>query len=65
MLFNIGKNLFKWNEDKSRSVLIPVESEIEEISDLGWLRKKSIHVAVKLCAQKSVGMQFHKIVSST
>ena len=38
--FNLVKDLFKWNEDQSRSVSIPVGAETEGIIDLDCLRKK-------------------------
>ena len=76
VFFNLFKDLCKLNEGWSRSVSILVGSESAGIFDLGGLRKKyscrcqiffdlggvrkSTHVVVKFCAQKSVGVQFHE-----
>ena len=38
--FNLVKDLFKWNEDQSGSVSIPVGAETEGIIDVDCLRKK-------------------------
>ena len=59
VFFNLVKDLCKLNEGWSRSVSILVASESPGIYDLGGLRKSS-HVVVKFCAQKSFGMQFHE-----
>ena len=40
MTFSLVKDLFKWIEVLSRSVIILVGSEAEIISDIGDLRKK-------------------------
>ena len=40
MTFSIVKDLFKWIEVLSRSVIIRVGSDAEIISDIGDLRKK-------------------------
>ena len=40
VFFNLDKDLFKWNEGRSRSVFILVGAEIERVIDLGDLRKK-------------------------
>ena len=40
MTFSIVKDLFKWIEFLSRSVIIRVGSDAEIISDIGDLRKK-------------------------
>ena len=40
MNFSLVKDLFKWVEDLSRSVIILVSSEAEIISNIGDLRKK-------------------------
>ena len=41
MTFSIVKDLFKWIEVLSRSVIIPVGSEAEIISNIGDLRKST------------------------
>ena len=40
MTFSLVKDLFKWIEGLSRSVIILVGSEVEIISNIGDLRKK-------------------------
>ena len=40
MTFSLVKDLFKWIEGLSRSVIILVDSEAEIISNIGDLRKK-------------------------
>ena len=59
VFFNLVLDLCKLNEGWSRSVSILVGSESERIFDLGGLRK-STQVVVKICAYKSLGMQFHE-----
>ena len=53
---NLVKSLFKWNEGKSRSVCNLVA--LKEKKNLIWVfyEKKSIHVVVKFCAYKRLGM---------
>ena len=73
--FNLVMDLCKLKEGWSRSVSILVGSESARIFDLDGLRKKyscrshffylgvlrkSSHVVVKFCAQKSVRVQFHE-----
>ena len=41
MTFSIVKDLFKWIEGPSRSVIILVGSDAEIISDIGDLRKST------------------------
>ena len=43
MTFSLVKDLFKWIEGPSRSVIILVGSEAEIISDIGDLRKKVLN----------------------
>ena len=40
LLFNLVKDLFKWIKDLGSSVFVGVESEREQIFDLGRIRKK-------------------------
>ena len=48
----------KWGQEWE--CMQPSSSEREKNFDLGFLRKKSIHVVVKFCAYKSLGMQIHE-----
>ena len=41
MTFSLVKDLFKWSEVLSRSVIIPIGSEAEIMSDIGDLRKST------------------------
>ena len=59
VFLNPVKNFFKWNEGYSRSVCKIVGSQTETCLIL-VVYEKSTHVVVKLCAQKSVGMQFQE-----
>ena len=40
LLFNLVKDLFKWNEGLGRSVTVRVQSDRERVFDLGCIRKK-------------------------
>ena len=59
MTFSIVKDLFKWIEVLSRSVIILVGSEVEIISDIGDLRKKYV-ARCQISSSKNTLMQFHE-----
>ena len=40
LVFNLVKDLFKWNEGLRRSVTVRVQSDRERFFDLGFIRKK-------------------------
>ena len=59
MTFSLVKDLFKWIEVLSRSVIILVGSEVEIISDIGDLRKKYV-ARCQISSSKNTLMQFHE-----
>ena len=59
MTFSIVKDLFKWIEVLSRSVIILVSSEAEIISDIGDLRKKYL-ARCQISSSKNTLVLFHK-----
>ena len=59
MTFRLVKDLFKWIEVLSRSVIILVGSEVEIISDIGDLRKKYL-ARCQISSSKNTLMQFHE-----
>ena len=59
MTFSLVKDLFKWIEVLSRSVIILVGSEVETISDIGDLRKKYV-ARCQISSSKNTLMQFHE-----
>ena len=59
MTFSLVKDLFKWIEDLSRSVIILVGSEAEIISDIGDLRKKYL-ARCQISSSINTLMQFHE-----
>ena len=59
MTFSLVKDLFKWIEVLSRSVIILVGSEVEIISDMGDLRKKYL-ARCQISSSKNTLMQFHE-----
>ena len=59
MTFIIVKDLFKWIEGPSRSVIILVGSEAEIISDIGDLRKKYL-ARCQISSSKNTLVQFHE-----
>ena len=59
MTFRLVKDLFKWIEVLSRSVIILVGSEVEIISDIGDLRKKYV-ARCQISSSKNTLMQFHE-----
>ena len=59
MTFSIVKDLFKWIEGPSRSVIILVGSEAEIISDIGDLRKKYL-ARFQISSSKNTLVQFHE-----
>ena len=59
MTFSLVKDLFKWIEVLSRSVLILVGYEVEIISDIGDLRKKYL-ARCQISSSKNTLMQFHE-----
>ena len=59
MTFSIVKDLFKWIEVLSRSVIILVGSEVGKISDIGDLRKKYL-ARCQISSSKNTLMQFHE-----
>ena len=59
MTFSLVKDLFKWIEVHSRSVIILVGSEVEIISDIGDLRKKYL-ARCQISSSKNTLMQFHE-----
>ena len=58
MTFSIVKDLFKWIEVLSRSVIILVGSEAEIISNIGDLRKK--YLTLSNFELKNTLVQFHE-----
>ena len=59
MTFSLVKDLFKWIEGPSRSVIILVDSEAEIISDIGDLRKKYL-ARCQISSSKNTLVQFHE-----
>ena len=59
MTFSIVKDLFKWIEGPSRSVIILVGSDAEIISNIGDLRKKYL-TRCQISSSKNTLMQFHE-----
>ena len=59
MTFSIVKDLFKWIEVLSRSVIILVGSEAEIISNIGDLRKKYL-TTLSNFELKNTLVQFHE-----
>ena len=59
MTFSIVKDLFKWIEGPSRSVIVLVGSEAEIISDIGDLRKKYL-ARCQISSSKNTLVQFHE-----
>ena len=59
MTFSLVKDLFKWIEVLSRSVIILVGSEVEIISDIGDIRKKYL-ARCQISSSKNTLMQFHE-----
>ena len=59
MTFSLVKNLFKWTEVLSRSVIFLIGSEAEIISDIGDLRKKYL-ARCQISSSKNTLMQFHE-----
>ena len=59
MTFSLVKDLFKWIEVLSRSVLILVGYEVEIISDIGDLRKKYL-ARCQISSSKNTLVQFHE-----
>ena len=59
MTFSLVKDMFKWIEVLSRSVIILVGSEVEIISDIGDLRKKYV-ARCQISSSKNTLMQFHE-----
>ena len=59
MTFSIVKDLFKWIEVLSRSVIIRVGSDAEIISDIGDLRKMYL-ARCQISSSKNTLVQFHE-----
>ena len=59
MTFSLVKDLLKWIEGLSRSVMILVDSEAEIISDTGDLRKKYL-TRCQVSSSKNTLLQFHE-----
>ena len=59
MTFSIVKDLFKWIEVLSRSVIILVGSDAEIISNIGDLRKKVLNTLSNF-ELKNTLVQFHE-----
>ena len=59
MTFSLVKDLFKWIEVLSRSLIILVGSEAEIISDIDDLRKKYL-ARCQISSSKNTLMQFHE-----
>ena len=59
MTFSLVKDLFKWIEVLSMSVIILLGSEVEIISDIGDLRKKYL-ARCQISSSKNTLMQFHE-----
>ena len=59
MTFSLVKDLLKWIEGLSRSVIFLVGSDAEIISDIGDLRKKYLTRCQISSSEKTLG-QFHE-----
>ena len=59
MTFSLVKDLFKWIEGPSRSVIVLVCSEAEIISNIGDLRKKYL-ARCQISSSKNTLVQFHE-----
>ena len=59
MTFSLVKDLFKWIEAPSRSVIILVCPEAEIISNIGDLRKKYL-ARCQISSSKNTLVQFHE-----
>ena len=59
MTFSVVKDLFKWIEGLSRSVIILVGSEAEIISNIGDLQKKYL-ARCQISSSKNTLVQFHE-----
>ena len=59
MTFSLVKDLFKWIEVLSRSVIILVGSDAEIISDIGDLRKKYL-ARCQILSPKNTLVQFQE-----
>ena len=59
MTFSLVKDLFKWIEVLSRSVIILLDYEAEIISDIGDLRKKYL-ARCQISSSKNTLVQFHE-----
>ena len=59
MTFSLVKDLFKWIEGPSRSVIILVGSDAGIISDIGDLRKKYL-TRCQISSSKNTLVQFMK-----
>ena len=59
MTFSLVKDLFKWIEVLSRSVIILVCTEAEIISDIDDLRKKYL-ARCQISSSKNTLVQFHE-----
>ena len=59
MTFSLVKDLFKWIEGPSRSVIILVCSEAEIISNISDLRKKYL-ARCQISSSKNTLVQFHE-----
>ena len=59
MTFSLVKDLFKWIEGPSRSVIILVCSEAEIISNIGDLRKKYL-ARCQISSSKNTLVQFYE-----
>ena len=61
MTFGLVKDLFKWIESLSRSVIILVGSKAEIISDIGDLQKKYL-TRCQISSSKNSLARFHKVL---
>ena len=59
MIFSLVKDLFKWVEFLSRSVIMLIGSETEIILDIGHLRKKYLSRCQNSSSKKNL-VQFHE-----
>ena len=59
MTFSLVKEMFKWTEVLSRSVIILIGSEAEIISDISDLRKKYL-ARCQISSSKNTLVQFHE-----
>ena len=59
MIFSLVKDLFKWVEVLSRSVIMLVSSETEIIIDIRHLRKKYL-TRCQISSSKNTLVQFHE-----